>query len=36
MSPIDMEIIRRKLSVIIENLNALAPIGGMRRVYSAE
>jgi len=31
MSPIDKAIIRRKLAVIIENLNALGPISGMTR-----
>ncbi len=29
MSPIDVEIVRRKLSVILENLRALEPIQGM-------
>lgn len=31
MSPLDREIIRRKLVVIIENLNALKPISDMTR-----
>ncbi len=31
MSPVDKAIIRRKLAVIIENLNALGPISGMMR-----
>lgn len=29
MSPAEAEIVRRKLAVIVENLNALAPIGKM-------
>lgn len=31
MSPLDREIIRRKLAVIVENLNALKPISGMKK-----
>jgi uncharacterized protein YutE (UPF0331/DUF86 family) len=31
MSPVDKEIVRRKLAVIIENLNALEPIRDMTR-----
>lgn len=32
MSPLDREIIRRKLAVIAENLNVLKPISGMKKV----
>jgi uncharacterized protein YutE (UPF0331/DUF86 family) len=31
VSPVEAEIVRRKLTVIVENLNALAPIGKMSR-----
>jgi uncharacterized protein YutE (UPF0331/DUF86 family) len=31
MSPIEIEIIRRKLAVMVENLQALEPIGNMNR-----
>ncbi|MFZ5998209.1 MAG: type VII toxin-antitoxin system HepT family RNase toxin [Nitrospirota bacterium] len=31
MSPLEAEIVRRKLAVIVENLNALAPIGKMSK-----
>lgn len=31
MSPVDKEILKRKLAVIIENLNALEPIRNMRK-----
>jgi hypothetical protein len=31
VSPVEKEIIRRKLAVIIENLKALEPIGSMAR-----
>jgi len=31
MSPIEVEIVRRKLAVIIENLNTLEPIKGMKQ-----
>lgn len=31
MTPVDKEIIRRKLAIIVENLGTLEPIGGMPR-----
>lgn len=31
MTPVDKDIIRRKLAIIVENLGALAPIGEMTR-----
>ena len=31
MSPVDIEIIRRKLAVILENLKALEAIGEMKK-----
>jgi len=33
MSPLEVEIIKRKLAIIIENLKALEPIKNMKRNY---